>query len=223
MSSASRRILRYTRDGVIFVPRFLPEADLAAVQADCRSLRGGMKAEKGSIAVKRLRRCVDRRSETHRRLTSPATIQRVAALLGCPMTPSQHPIELRSYRAGSGMNWHRDDQLYADPQCELVLCLDNTSDSRTEWIDASGEHRAEWTPPGSALLIRAGSSGAAHRVIPLKRGERTILKMVWTVPGSAMLDTFYDQVGALPGVRSRLLKQVEAGRKGRGGKRRRRR
>ena len=80
---------------------------------------------------------------------------------------------------------------------------------------------SEWTPPNSALLVRAGDTGAAHRVIPLKTGERTILKMVWTVPGSAKLDSFYEHIDSLPGLRGKGLKQASAGGNRKGAKGRR--
>jgi hypothetical protein len=114
------------------------------------------------------------------------------------------------------MGWHRDDRLFDVPQCELVLCLDNDADSRTEWIDAEGEHHGLWTAPNTALLVRAGDAGAAHRVTRLGRGERTILKMVWVVPGATPLPAFFDHLDSLPGLR-------RSARRGAGPDRRRRR
>jgi hypothetical protein len=45
--------------------------------------------------------------------------------------------KLRLVCVTSGMDWHRDDLLYTKPQCELVLTLENDSDSYTEWIDSN--------------------------------------------------------------------------------------
>ena len=221
VATVGRRSTPYSRDGVAFIAEFLPAADFTKVRDDCRSLRGGMKLEKDSIAIGRMGRYVDSRSAAHKLLTSSPVVERVSRLVGGEVEPSEYPIELRSYRAGSGMDWHQDDQLYEDAQCELVLCLDNDSDSRTEWIDAKGDQHSEWTPPNSALLVRAGDTGAAHRVIPLKTGERTILKMVWTVPGSAKLDSFYEHIDSLPGLRGKGLKQASAGGNRKGAKGRR--
>ena len=146
---------------------------------------------------------------------SDAVRAKVARLVGQPMEPSVHPIELRSYGVGAEMTWHRDDQLYDQAQCEVVLCLDNTSDSRTEWIDAGGQSVAEWTPPNMALLVRGGETGAAHRVLPLKRGTRTILKMVWAVPGSTPLPAFYEHFDAFPGLRRKVLRGLQKPDRGR--------
>jgi hypothetical protein len=119
------------------------------------------------------------------------------------MCLSEYPVEMRVYREGSEMQWHRDDMLYDTPQCEMVLCLENTSDSRTEWIDADGELHSEWTPPNSCLLLRAGDSGARHRVQPLRRGERTILKSVWAPHASERLEAFFTHLDSLPGLRTK--------------------
>ena len=208
----SKRSMQYTQNGVLFVPSFLPPAVLSQVQEGCRRMRGGMKREKDSLARNRMGRHVDRRSEVHRLLTSSAMVNRVSGLVGHPMEPSVYPIELRSYGVGSGMDWHHDDPLYETPQCELVLCIDNTSDSRTAWIDAAGVQHAEWTPPNAALLIRAGASGPAHRVLPVKVGMRTIVKMVWAVPGAAPLDSFGAHIDSLPGRRGLAAKAVRRGR-----------
>ena len=70
--------------------------------------------------------------------------------------------------------------------------------------------------------MRAG--GARHRVQPLKRGERTILKMVWAVEGAARLeDRFHVHLDSLPGLRDRQRpKQLrQDGRKVRGNRQRR--
>ena len=176
-----------------------------------------MKVEKGSIATGRMGRYVDSRSHAHDLLTSEVMVKRMCRLVGAQVEPSEYPIELRSYKVGSGMEWHKDDQLYSVPQCELVLTLDNDSDSRTEWIDARGEHHAEWTPPNSALLVRAGETGASHRVRPLQRGQRTILKMVWASPDCERTDDFYLHLNSLPGLRGGLKQEAAAGGGGAGG------
>ena len=213
----------YSRDGISLVRNFLSPEAFALVCEDTRKLRGQLKPEKGSMAVGRLGRILDSRSDAYAMLTSDETAGRINHLTqpAKPLVASEYPIELRVYRVGSGMDWHVDDALYTAPQCELVLVLDNTSDSVTEWTDATGELHSEWTPPNSALLVRAG--GARHRVQPLRRGERTILKMVWCETGSTPLeDRFYDHLDSLPGLRSkqRPKRGGDAGRGARGRKRR---
>jgi hypothetical protein len=211
MTPATHRTTAYERDGICAVRAFLPDADFTRVREDCRRLRGKMKREKDCLAVGRAGCFVDRRSETQRILTAAPVVARISRLVGRPMAPSPHPLELRTYRIGAEMAWHRDDQLHDDPQCELVLCLDNDSDSRTEWEDARGERFSEWTGPNLALLVRGGETGAPHRVTPLRRGERTILKMVWTVPGSAPRPELFDHLDSLPGLRRKAKRGVQKG------------
>lgn len=193
----------YARNGVAFVRDFLPQGIFEEIVADCRSLRGNMKREKNSIALGRLGRMVDRNSITHARLTSESVVQRVSRLAGQTLVPSEYPIEMRVYTSGACMDWHKDDEMYDMPQLEMVYCLENTSDSETEWIiDGDEGLCSEWTPPNSALLVRAGESGARHRVRPLRRGERTILKLIWHSPDSVPIDRFWTHMDSFPGLRS---------------------
>ena len=210
----SRRPLPYVRDGVCIARAFLSDADFERVYDDCRRLHRKMKREKNSVATGRMGCFIDRRSATHAVLMSDAVRAQVARLVGQPMEPSVHPLSWE-LRRGGRETWHRDDQLYDEAQCEVVLCLDNTSDSRTEWIDAGGQSVAEWTPPNMALLVRGGETGAAHRVLPLKRGTRTILKMVWAVPGSTPLPAFYEHFDAFPGLRRKVLRGLQKPDRGR--------
>jgi hypothetical protein len=216
----------YARDGILLLRDFLAPDELAAVLDDCRKLRASLKLERSSIAVGRLGRVLDSRSAAHRCLSSDALAQRVNQRVGAPdgggappvaLRPSEFPIELRVYRPGAGMEWHRDDLLYDRPQCEMVLCLDNTSDSHTEWVDADGRLHSEWTPPNSALLVRAGESGARHRVQTLRRGERTILKMVWAPEGAERAEAFDSHLDSLHGLRAKQASRARGGGGGSGG------
>ena len=200
---------------MLFITPFLNATDFDVLQMECRGMRGAMKREKDSLAVGRVGCYVPTPSTTHTLLTADHIAQRIARAVGFTMQPSTYPMELRSYRVGAGMDWHQDDPLYEEPQCELVLCLHNSSDARTEWFDAKKERHTVWTPPNTALLIRAGSSGALHRVIPPKTGERTILKMVWTVPDSSPLPTFAAHIDSLPGLRGKGRRRAHHSRRSR--------
>ena len=153
--------------GAALFPNFLPKSDFEAVKAACRSARGKFKAEEGSLAVGRLGHVLEKCSAAHASVSKDTVTERVNRLAGLPSPPlvlSEFPVEMRLYKKSSGMDWHKDDQLFSAPQCEAVLTLSNTSDSVTEWITADGEHNSAWTPPNSLLLVRAGVSGARHRV-----------------------------------------------------------
>ena len=94
----------------------------------------------------------------------------------CNVTPCfEHPIEYRVYQQGSHMDWHKDDLLYAKPQLECVLTLENDSDSLTQYHTTYGT-KSIHTKPNSLLIVFG--DGALHRVTPLNRGHRSIMKFV---------------------------------------------
>jgi hypothetical protein len=72
------------------------------------------------------------------------------------------------------MPWHTDEQLYSSPQWELIYVVENTSDSKTQWLDEEGDTNEEWTPPNSllAVLVRGIHEG---RVVAAFRA-RTLSK-----------------------------------------------
>ena len=167
--------------GLLYKENFLSPATYEAVRKECRSLRKHFKRELDSIATGRLGCCVDSRSEAYRSLMTEDVSTALSCVTGQEaLYPSEYPVELRLYTTGAAMDWHQDDTLYKEPQTEVVFTLDNTSDSRTEWMDPSGERHSTWTEPNSAIIVRAGQLGPPHRVTPLRRGERWILKLVYT-------------------------------------------
>ena len=92
---------------------------------------------------------------------------------------SDFPIEHRIYPVGSqGMKWHRDTLMYDLPQYEGVFTIRNQSDSETQWIDEKNKKNSIWTEPNSFLIVKA--HGFNHHVTPVLKGEREILKMIYT-------------------------------------------
>jgi len=92
---------------------------------------------------------------------------------------SDFPIEHRIYPVGSkGMNWHRDTLLYDLPQYEGVFTIRNESDSETQWMDENNKKNSIWTEPNSILIVKA--MGFNHYVTPVLKGERDILKIIYT-------------------------------------------
>jgi hypothetical protein len=99
------------------------------------------------------------------------------------------PVEMRIYEErGAGMEWHQDDLLYEPEQIEVVFTVENNSDCVTMWEEAQKDanvHGQEIklkqveTEPNSAIILRAGPSGARHSVSALKSGRRVILKFVF--------------------------------------------
>jgi len=149
VTPTSNAAAAFQRDGAGYFHNFLEPYDFDAVRREVRRLRGKMKKEKDSIAVNRHGCCLDGGSIAHECLTSERTARRLNALLGDgSLRPGDYPIEARVYKRGGEMEWHRDDVLYAEPQVELVLTLENDSDSQTQWVDAAGTLHAEVCPEG---------------------------------------------------------------------------
>lgn len=87
------------------------------------------------------------------------------------------PIEYRKYVIGSYMDWHKDTQMLQNQlQYECVITLTNNSDSFTLLKYDSGIKKMV-TEPNTLLVVRA--NGISHKVTPLTKGERTILKLVF--------------------------------------------
>ena len=85
------------------------------------------------------------------------------------------PIELRMYPTGSkGMRWHMDTSMFSPDCFEVVLTLENTSDSKflydlmfTKEVDPK---------PNTMAIVKPLS--VFHKVTPVTKGYRTILKFV---------------------------------------------
>ena len=80
------------------------------------------------------------------------------------------------------MEWHVDDVLFTEPQIELVLTIENSSDCQTMWEekitrDQEPKVQTVQTESNSVILIQAGS--VSHKVSSLRSGKRIILKFVF--------------------------------------------
>jgi hypothetical protein len=104
------------------------------------------------------------------------------------------PVEMRTYeQRGAGMEWHYDDVLYEPEQVEVVLTVENNSDCVTSWeeVQSNSEEiklKQIETQPNSAIILKAGPSGARHSVSALKNGKRVILKFVFIRENAKFLE-----------------------------------
>ena len=79
------------------------------------------------------------------------------------------------YPTGSnGMRWHVDTSMFTPDCLEVVLTLENTSDSKFLYDMISTK---TVTPSANTLAIVKPSS-VLHKVTPVTKGYRTILKFV---------------------------------------------
>mmetsp|Transcript_42457 Transcript_42457/g.66475 ORF Transcript_42457/g.66475 Transcript_42457/m.66475 type:complete len:268 (+) Transcript_42457:3-806(+) len=165
--------------GLVYIRNFLEKNDFSEVQKQCERLVGQCKPEKSSWATGRIGTYVPKGNPILEVLFSQSIANRLESLTAVKgLYPSDYPVELRVYRSGSAMEWHADDVLFAEPQMELVYTVENSAETRTQWRTRAGAIKEQWTEPNSLLIIEAG--GAEHRVLPVKRGQRTILKMLFT-------------------------------------------
>ncbi|KAK3235393.1 hypothetical protein CYMTET_54401 [Cymbomonas tetramitiformis] len=163
---------------VVYEKDFLSQADLELVAHQVSKLRKKVKKDH-SFAHNRLSAMISPASKVFTLFTSQQVQDKLRRLLGGVMvSPADYPMEFRVYPVGAEMTWHKDDMLYVEPQYELIYTISNTSDSRTEWIDEAGTLHSHWVEPNSLIIVRAES--LEHRVTPVKDGERSIVKYVYT-------------------------------------------
>ncbi|KAJ1459770.1 hypothetical protein M885DRAFT_495525 [Pelagophyceae sp. CCMP2097] len=180
----------FERDGgVAYVTDFFSEADFALVRSESESMRTALTPEKRSFAQQRLCATSPNGSPLAQLFATDRVVRRLSELTGLELAPELRrvPLELRAYGTGSQMPWHVDDPLPGVAKLaeatgqeievtsvEVVLTVDNDSDSETQWLGVDGEVVSARTQPNSAVLIRA--EGPQHRVTPLGSGTRRILK-----------------------------------------------
>lgn len=88
------------------------------------------------------------------------------------------PIEYRMYPTGSsGMDWHSDQKILEEGNYyEAILTLSNSSDSVFQYKNFFGLQKTVSCPPGRLVLVRP--NGPSHRVTPVTKGSREILKFI---------------------------------------------
>ena len=110
---------------------------------------------------------------------SETNINKMKKLINNDIKKSNFPIEFRVYPEGSsGMKCHKDTQLYQEPQYEMVYTIENESDSYTNWYSYLGWNNKLYTKPNSLIIVKAQEN--THCVSPIKKGYRTILKLIYT-------------------------------------------
>ena len=86
-----------------------------------------------------------------------------------------YPIEIRKYPTGSkGMQWHKDLSLFSPDCYEVVLTLENTSDSKFKYDFIN--RKSLLTKANTLTIVKP--NGVLHKVTPVNYGQRVILKFV---------------------------------------------
>jgi hypothetical protein len=105
------------------------------------------------------------------------------------------PIEYREYPNGSsGMRWHSDLSMF-NPDClEVVLTIENNSDSKFMW---NQKGKIKSIKPESNTLVIVKPNTVSHRVSEVN-GNRTILKFIIQFKNSIKKESFYREIKNCP-------------------------
>ena len=122
--------------------------------------------------------CINKSHEINNLIYNPKFLKSLENKLGdLKLKKTSYPIEYRKYFTGStGMRWHKDKPLFTHPQLELVLTIENTSDSATKWKEKSGKIHSIKTKENSVIVVQANS--IFHKVNKVTSGERFIVKYI---------------------------------------------
>jgi hypothetical protein len=108
------------------------------------------------------------------------------------------PIEYRIYPKGSsGMGWHIDTSLFKPDCLEVVLTIDNTSDSKFLWREGFSLKSKSIKPESNTLAIVTPST-IFHSVSSVNSGYRTILKFIIELEESNPKSTYYKEIKNCP-------------------------
>jgi len=173
-----KTLLSYQDDDLVLIHPFFPKKQFSDIAKYCKTLDS--KLENDSRVKSRKTYMCDAKTDAslYYMIYSSHLFQQMRKILKKDtIFASEFPIEYRKYETGSeGMPWHQDKPLYNQPYYECVLTLENNSDSIFEFNVDDTIHSVE-PKPNSLVLVKPSS--IYHRVSPLEKGERTILKFIF--------------------------------------------
>lgn len=191
-----RRGLAYDFDvhGVAHIENFLSPRVFRELQREARGFVAQLQPETvEAVAKGRWGMYLSPGSTTSRVLRSADVRDALRRVTGRDLEASDFPVELRRYPLHSSMDWHHDEPIYEEPQVELVYTLDNDTDSETQWETRDGRIVSRFMRPNSLLVVEA--DGVKHRVTPVTRGNRMIVKFAYT-SCREKLPSWYDNLDA---------------------------
>ena len=168
---------------VYFFTNVLPQEEYDNILEECKLLQPKLVEENTTIANRKTI-VVDKNSYINTIFYGAKFLNYLYKILGFKVKPSVNlPIEFRIYEKGGKMNWHRDyvDKVVKNcPQIEIVFTLENTSDSKTLWIDDDTNKKHEIITEKNSIIITQGN-GAYHMVTPVSTGYRSIIKIAYDI------------------------------------------
>ena len=168
---------------VYFFTDVLSQEEYNNILEECNILKPYLKEDNSKI-VKRKTIIIDKNSYLNTIFYSNKFLNYLYKILGFKVKSSNNlPIEFRIYEKGGKMDWHRDDVdkvVNNCPQIEIVFTLENTSDSKTLWIDDDTNKKHEIITKNNSIIITQGN-GAYHMVTPVSTGYRSIIKIAYDI------------------------------------------
>lgn len=178
-------------DYMVYIPNFLSMSEYHRLQ-DIINKHTESKYNQNGLLTKTLN------YQVNDIFYSKHQLHRLTNQLGIRVYPSKIPCEYRLYDKSQGMNWHRDIQLYEQPQYECVYTVLNDSDSTTDYIDHWGLTHKVWTQPNSLMIVKA--RGYRHGVNPVTQGKREIIKLIYTPTHKINNNNKTQYINALHGI-----------------------
>jgi hypothetical protein len=168
---------------VYFFTDVLSQEEYNNILEECNILKPYLKEDNSKI-IKRKTIVIDKNSYLNTIFYGDKFLNYLYKILGFRVKPSNNlPIEFRMYEKGGKMDWHRDyvDKVVRNcPQIEIVFTLENTSDSKTLWIDDDTNKKHEIITQNNSIIITQGN-GAYHMVTPVSIGYRSIIKIAYDI------------------------------------------
>ena len=168
---------------VYFFTDILLQEEYNNILEECKLLQPHL-VEENTEFVTRKTIVVNKNSYLNTIFYSDKFLNYLCGILGFRVKPSVNlPIEFRIYEKGGKMDWHRDyiDNVVRNcPQIEIVFILENTSDSKTLWIDDNTNEKHEIITKNNSIIITQGN-GAFHMVTPVITGFRSIVKIAYDI------------------------------------------
>jgi len=97
-----------------------PPAQFEAASRECIQMRDQLRRERSDIAFGRLGAYLPPQCLLAQLFACPSVSARLSAVTGQALTLSDYPLELRHYGPGSGMAWHKDEQLFVGARPPFV-------------------------------------------------------------------------------------------------------
>jgi len=168
---------------VYFYKNILSQEEYDNILEECKKLKPYLNEENTEFTTRK-KKVVDKSSYINSIFYGDKFLNYLYKILGFRVKPSVNlPIEFRIYENGGKMNWHRDyvDKVVKNcPQIEIVFTLENTSDSKTVWIDDDTNKKHEIITEKNSIIITQGN-GAYHMVTPVSTGYRSIIKIAYDI------------------------------------------